>query len=38
VATAASSSFEIDGVVVRVGRGAAAKTEAAVIRALKAER
>jgi transposase len=30
--------LEIDGVVVRVGRGAEAKTVAAVIRALKAER
>ncbi|HEX4097525.1 MAG TPA: transposase [Caulobacteraceae bacterium] len=30
--------LEIDGVMVRVGRGAEAKTVAAVIRALKAER
>jgi transposase len=30
--------LEIDGVVVRVGRGAEAKTVAAVIRALKADR
>ena len=30
--------LEVDGVVVRVGRGAEAKTVAAVIRALKAER
>ena len=30
--------LEIDGVVMRVGRGAEAKTVAAVIRALKAQR
>jgi transposase len=30
--------LEIDGVTVRVGRGAEAKTIAAIIRALKAER
>ena len=33
---AAPNELEIDGVMVRVGRGAEAKTVAAVIRALKA--
>ena len=35
--TSGNIEIEIDGVIVRVGRGAAAKTVAAVLRALKAD-